>query len=176
MSATATADTHPVTIRCRARTRLAGGGPPCFARRVTGPGSRRSPRSSTGSLHSSGVASKRTATPQRRAPTGGIGISGASASTTSGRPGDHADRDRDQRPGHRRHLTADDLDEWLEHKATELATSTMQEVLSILRRSITLAQRRDLVARNVADLVTTARCAGVFHAGGSICSVMSRSR
>lgn len=53
-----------------------------------------------------------------------------------------------------RDLTADDLDEWLEGKATELATSTLQEVLSILRRSITLAQRRDLVARNVAELVT----------------------
>jgi integrase len=53
-----------------------------------------------------------------------------------------------------RDLTADDLDDWLEDKAAELATSTLQEVLSILRRSITLAQRRDLVARNVADLVT----------------------
>jgi integrase len=53
-----------------------------------------------------------------------------------------------------RDLTADDLDEWLEGKATELATSTLREVLSILRRSITLAQRRDLVTRNVAELVT----------------------
>jgi integrase len=54
-----------------------------------------------------------------------------------------------------RDLTADDLDEWLEEKAPELATSTLREVLSILRRSITLAQRRDLVARNVAELVTS---------------------
>jgi integrase len=53
-----------------------------------------------------------------------------------------------------RDLTADDLDEWLEDRAAELATSTLQQVLSILRRSITLAQRRDLVARNVAELVT----------------------
>lgn len=53
-----------------------------------------------------------------------------------------------------RDLTADDLDEWLEGQAAELATSTLQQVLSILRRSITLAQRRDLVARNVAELVT----------------------
>lgn len=53
-----------------------------------------------------------------------------------------------------RDLTADDLDEWLEQKSAELATSTLQQVLSILRRSITLAQRRDLVARNVAELVT----------------------
>jgi integrase len=53
-----------------------------------------------------------------------------------------------------RDLTADDLDEWLEGRAAELATRTLRELLSILRRSITLAQRRDLVARNVAELVT----------------------
>jgi integrase len=53
-----------------------------------------------------------------------------------------------------RDLTADDLDEWLEGRAAELATRTLRELLSILRRSITLAQRRDLVARNVAALVT----------------------
>jgi integrase len=52
-----------------------------------------------------------------------------------------------------RELTADDLDEWLELKAAELATSTLREVLSILRRAITMAQRRELVARNVAELV-----------------------
>lgn len=51
-------------------------------------------------------------------------------------------------------LTADDLDEWLEGRAAELATRTLRELHSILRRSITLAQRRDLVARNVAELVT----------------------
>lgn len=54
-----------------------------------------------------------------------------------------------------RDMTADDLDEWREGKASDLATSTLREVLSILRRSITLAQRRDLVARNVASVVTT---------------------
>jgi integrase len=53
-----------------------------------------------------------------------------------------------------RDLTADDLDDWLEGRATELATRTLRELLSILRRSITLAQRRDLVVRNVAELVT----------------------
>ena len=53
-----------------------------------------------------------------------------------------------------RDLTADDLDEWLEGRATTLATRTLRELLSILRRSITLAQRRDLVVRNVAELVT----------------------
>jgi integrase len=53
-----------------------------------------------------------------------------------------------------RDLTADDLDDWLDGRAAVLATSSLREVLSILRRSILLAQRRDLVARNVADLVT----------------------
>jgi integrase len=53
-----------------------------------------------------------------------------------------------------RDLTADDHDEWLEGRAAELATRTLRELLSILRRSITLAQRRDLVTRNVAELVT----------------------
>lgn len=53
-----------------------------------------------------------------------------------------------------RDLTADELDEWLQGRAAELATRTLRELLSILRRSITLAQRRDLVARNVAELVT----------------------
>jgi integrase len=53
-----------------------------------------------------------------------------------------------------RDLTADDLDDWLEGRAAELATRTLRELLSILRRSITLAQRRDLVVRNIAELVT----------------------
>jgi integrase len=53
-----------------------------------------------------------------------------------------------------RDLTADDLDDWLDDRTAVLATSSLREVLSILRRSILLAQRRDLVARNVADLVT----------------------
>jgi integrase len=53
-----------------------------------------------------------------------------------------------------RDLNVDDLDEWLEGRAAELATRTLRELLSILRRSITLAQRRDLVVRNVAELVT----------------------
>jgi hypothetical protein len=45
-----------------------------------------------------------------------------------------------------RDLSADDVDDWLDSRATELATRTLREVLSILRRSITLAQRRELVA------------------------------
>lgn len=52
-----------------------------------------------------------------------------------------------------RTLSADDLDDWLEGRAAELATRTLRELLSIMRRSITLAQRRDLVGRNVAELV-----------------------
>lgn len=52
-----------------------------------------------------------------------------------------------------RDLSADALDYWLEDKATVLATSSLQMVLSILRRSITHAQRRDKVLRNVAELV-----------------------
>lgn len=59
-----------------------------------------------------------------------------------------------------RDLTADELDDWLEVKASELATSTLREVLSILRRSIAMAKRRDLTTRNVAELVTAPRGTG----------------
>jgi integrase len=52
-----------------------------------------------------------------------------------------------------RDLSADALDCWLEEKSAILATSSLQMVLSILRRSITHAQRRDKVLRNVAELV-----------------------
>lgn len=52
-----------------------------------------------------------------------------------------------------RDLTADDVDEWLNFKAQKLATRTLQAVLAVLRRSIRHAQRRDLVMRNVAELV-----------------------
>lgn len=51
-----------------------------------------------------------------------------------------------------RELTADDIDEWLEERSSVLATSTLSSLLSIVRRSITLAQRRGLVAQNVAEL------------------------
>lgn len=54
-----------------------------------------------------------------------------------------------------RELTADDVDDWLEDRAKLLATSTLGSVLSILRRSITLAQRRGLVGQNVAALDIT---------------------
>jgi integrase len=51
-----------------------------------------------------------------------------------------------------RDLTADDVDTWLESKADELSTDTLGRILSILRRSITRAQARDKVKRNVALL------------------------
>lgn len=53
-----------------------------------------------------------------------------------------------------RKLDADDLDDWLEERAGVLATSSLAIVLSILRRSIKQAQRRNLVGRNVAEMVT----------------------
>ncbi|MFD3944065.1 tyrosine recombinase XerC [Streptomyces sp. NPDC058579] len=52
-----------------------------------------------------------------------------------------------------RDLEADALDHWLEEKSMVLATSSLQMVLSILRRSIAQAQRRGKVFRNVAELV-----------------------
>lgn len=50
----------------------------------------------------------------------------------------------------KRHLlTADDVDEWLAEKARELSTRTLREVRSILLRSISRAQKREGVKRNV---------------------------
>lgn len=51
-------------------------------------------------------------------------------------------------------LTADDVDDWLDDRSAALATRSLREVHSVLRRSITHAQRRDKVLRNVAELVT----------------------
>lgn len=48
-----------------------------------------------------------------------------------------------------RRLTADDVDDWLADKATTLATRTLGDVRSLLRRSIARAQRRGKVDRNV---------------------------
>ncbi|OIV37856.1 site-specific integrase [Mangrovactinospora gilvigrisea] len=53
-----------------------------------------------------------------------------------------------------RDLTADDLDDWLDDRADYLATRSLREVLGVLRRAITHAQKRDKVMRNVAELVT----------------------
>jgi integrase len=52
-------------------------------------------------------------------------------------------------------LDADDVDDWLLDRADHLSTRTLRILHSILRRSITQAQRRDKVLRNVALLVTT---------------------
>ncbi len=48
-----------------------------------------------------------------------------------------------------RELSADDVDRWLADKAETLSTSTLQILRSILRGSITRAQARDKVKRNV---------------------------
>jgi hypothetical protein len=48
-----------------------------------------------------------------------------------------------------RELSADDVDRWLAEKAKTLSTDTLQILHSILRRSITRAQARDKVKRNV---------------------------
>ncbi|MDJ0346337.1 tyrosine-type recombinase/integrase [Streptomyces sp. H10-C2] len=52
-----------------------------------------------------------------------------------------------------RELTADDVDDWLDDRAEVLAASSLRVVLSILRRSIDHAMRREKVRRNVALLV-----------------------
>lgn len=52
-----------------------------------------------------------------------------------------------------RRLTADDVDDWLDDRSGHLATSSLKRCLGLLRRSITHAQRRNKVMRNVADLV-----------------------
>ena len=48
-----------------------------------------------------------------------------------------------------RELSADDVDRWLASKARTLSTDTLHILHSILRRSITRAQARDKVKRNV---------------------------
>ncbi|TXK39967.1 tyrosine recombinase XerC [Nonomuraea sp. C10] len=48
-----------------------------------------------------------------------------------------------------RQLTADDVDRWLARKAQQVSTRTLQELRSILKRSINRAQARDKVKRNV---------------------------
>jgi integrase len=48
-----------------------------------------------------------------------------------------------------RDLSADEVDQWLADKAKTLSTSTLQNLHSILKRSITRAQARDKVKRNV---------------------------
>ncbi|MEV5951861.1 site-specific integrase [Streptomyces sp. NPDC051993] len=52
-----------------------------------------------------------------------------------------------------RDLKADEVDEWLDRKAKVLSKQSLKMVRSILRRSISHAQRRDKAVRNVVDLV-----------------------
>lgn len=48
-----------------------------------------------------------------------------------------------------RDLSAGEVDRWLAIKAKELSTRSLREVRSILRRSVSRAQARDMVKRNV---------------------------
>ena len=48
-----------------------------------------------------------------------------------------------------RELTADDVDQWLADRAKVLSTRSLREVLSVLRRSVERAQKREKVRRNV---------------------------
>jgi integrase len=48
-----------------------------------------------------------------------------------------------------RELSADDVDAWLNRKAQQVSTRTLQELRSILKRSVARAQARDKVKRNV---------------------------
>jgi integrase len=52
-------------------------------------------------------------------------------------------------------LRADHVDEWLDELSSDLATRTLRDVHSVLKRATRQAQARDLVLRNVAGLVTT---------------------
>ena len=54
-----------------------------------------------------------------------------------------------------RDVTAEDVDRWLVAKAKTLSSSTVSNIKSILRRSITRAQARDKVKRNVVLLCGT---------------------
>lgn len=59
-----------------------------------------------------------------------------------------------------RQLKASDVDRMLAARRNRLSTSSLQRVLAILRRAIRWAQARDLVSRNVAELVTAPTGAG----------------
>jgi integrase len=52
-------------------------------------------------------------------------------------------------------LRADDVDEWLDGLTDKLSTRSLRLVHGILKRAIRQAQARDLVVRNVAELVKT---------------------
>ncbi|GAA0986494.1 site-specific integrase [Acrocarpospora macrocephala] len=52
-------------------------------------------------------------------------------------------------------LRADDVDAWLDGLTDKLSTRSLQTIHSILKRAIRHAQARDMVLKNVAELVTT---------------------
>jgi integrase len=52
-------------------------------------------------------------------------------------------------------LTVDQVDDWLEGLAEILSTATLHKLHGVLKRAIRQAQARDMVGRNVADLVTS---------------------
>ncbi|WP_309237005.1 hypothetical protein [Actinomadura sp. BRA 177] len=54
-------------------------------------------------------------------------------------------------------LRADDVDEWLDGLSGTLSTRSLRLVHAILKRAIRQAQARDMVMRNVAELVKTPR-------------------
>lgn len=54
-------------------------------------------------------------------------------------------------------LNATQVDDWLEGLADELSTATLHKLHSALKRALRQAQARDMVGRNVAELVTTPR-------------------
>ncbi len=62
-------------------------------------------------------------------------------------------------------LRADDVDEWLDGLSGTLSTRSLRLVHAILKRAIRQAQARDMVMRNVAELVKTPRARPGVRAG-----------
>src|ERR1700691_2161811 len=54
-------------------------------------------------------------------------------------------------------LAANQVDDWLDGLTEVLSTASLHKLHSVLKRSIRQAQARDMVGRNVAELVTTPR-------------------
>ena len=54
-------------------------------------------------------------------------------------------------------LTANHVDDWLDGLTEVLSTASLHKLHSVLKRAIRQAQARDMVGRNVAELVTTPR-------------------
>jgi integrase len=54
-------------------------------------------------------------------------------------------------------LTANQVDDWLDGLAEVLSTASLYKLHSAFKRAVRQAQARDMVGRNVADLVTTPR-------------------